>query len=265
MNRIEAKFELLKKSGKKAFIAFITAGYPDLRTTEELIREFDSIGVDVVELGVPFSDPMADGLVIQEASFEALKKNTHLVDILRMVKRVRKTVSLPICLMTYYNPIFALEEEKFVRQAFSCGVDGVIVPDLPPEEGKTLMKLSSKYNLDNICFIAPTTSQQRLKFIAKSSSGFIYYVSLTGVTGARKSLPVDLVKNIKAIKKITDKPVCVGFGISSALQVKQVAKIADGVIVGSAIVRKIKENIGKKDLAKRVGSFVKSLNNVSTV
>jgi tryptophan synthase alpha chain len=217
--------------------------------------------VDIVELGVPFSDPMADGPMIQEASFEALKKKTHLIDILKMVKRARKTADLPICLMTYYNPIFVFGEEKFVRQAVACGVDGVIVPDLPPEEGRPLISLANKYGLDVICFIAPTTSLKRMEYIVKIARGFIYYVSLTGVTGARKALPADLIKKIKTIKKITEKPVCVGFGVSTGIQVKQVSKIADGVIIGSAIVKIIKENIGRPDLVKRVSNFVKSLSN----
>jgi tryptophan synthase alpha chain len=259
MNRIDKKFKELKKNNKKAFIVFITAGYPDLSTTEKLIREFSRIGVDIVELGVPFSDPMADGPVIQESSFEALKKKTHLIDILRLARKVRKTIDTPICLMTYYNPIFVFGEEKFVRQAVASGVDGVIVPDLPPEEGRSLIALANKYKLDNICFVAPTTSPKRLEYIVKVARGFIYYVSLTGVTGARKAIPEDLIKNLKVIKRATSKPVCVGFGVSTGAQVKGILKIADGVIVGSAIVKKIKENIGKHDLVKRVSRFVSQL------
>ncbi len=260
MNRIEKKFIELRKNKTKAFIAFITAGYPNLGVTEKLIREFDKSGVDIIELGVPFSDPMADGPVIQEASFEALKKKTHLIDILRLVKKVRKDVKMPICLMSYYNPIFVFGEENFVKQAVSCGVDGVIIPDLPPEEGKSLIRLARIHKLDNICFIAPTTSLKRIKYITSLASGFIYYVSLTGVTGARRALPLDLIKNLKTIKKITNKPICVGFGVSTAKQVRQVNKVADGVIIGSAIVRKIKENIGKSDLVGKVSRFVNKLN-----
>ncbi|MCX5705685.1 MAG: tryptophan synthase subunit alpha [Candidatus Omnitrophica bacterium] len=259
MFRIEAKFKDLLAKKKKAFIAFITAGYPSLAVTEKLILEFSSAGVDIVELGVPFSDPMADGPVIQESSFEALKKRTNLKDILKSVKKVRKSTQMPICLMTYYNPIFIFGEEKFVKEAFSSGVDGVIVPDLPPEEGKSLIRLCNKYGLENICFIAPTTSVPRMKRIAGTARGFIYYVSLTGVTGARRALPLDMVRNLKTIKRFTSKPVCVGFGVSTNAQVRQVKKIADGVIIGSAIVKKIKENIGKPDLVRRVGNFVRSL------
>ena len=259
MNRIDNKFKELRKAGKKAFIAFITAGYPSLSVTEKLILEFDRIGVDVIELGVPFSDPLADGPIIQEASQQALKKGTHLADILKSVSKARKFVDTPICLMTYYNPIFCYGEEAFIKKAKQAGVDGLIIPDLPPDEGRSLVKLAKESGVDVICFLAPTSSAERIKFISKVSTGFIYYVSLTGVTGLRKGLSLDLKKNIKVIKEYTDKPLCVGFGVSGRDQVKQVFSIADGAIVGSAIVKKIKDNIGKADLVKRVGDFVRLL------
>lgn len=259
MSRIERKFKDLRRKNKKAFIAFITAGYPNLSVTEKLILEFAKIGVDIVELGVPFSDPLADGPVIQESSQQALKKNTHLVDILNLVKRVRKAVDIPITLMTYYNPVFCFGEEKFIRKAKDYGVDGVIVPDLPPEEGRSFIKCADKSGIDVVCFLSPTSSLGRVKFISKVSKGFIYYVSLTGVTGMRKNLPRDIINNVAKIKKYTHKPVCVGFGVSNSFQVKQIYKFADGVIVGSAIVKKIKDNRGNPDLVKRVSNFVKSL------
>ena len=259
MNRIEKKFRQLKIERKKAFIAFITAGFPGLKTTENLILEFDKIGVDIVELGVPFSDPLADGPIIQEASLAALKNKVHLADILNLVKKVRRLVDIPICLMTYYNPIFCFDEKRFVHLAARCGVDGVIIPDLPPEEGRTFLKIAKDEGLDVICFLSPTSTLKRIRFISKVTTGFIYYVSLTGVTGPRKSLSGDLKKNIRLIKKFTVKPVCVGFGVSDNRQVKDIKKIADGVIVGSAIVRKIKDNLGAPDLVKRVAKFVKSL------
>jgi tryptophan synthase alpha chain len=259
MNRIEKKFIDLRKKHKKAFIAFITAGYPNLSTTEKLIVEFDRLGVDVLELGVPFSDPMADGPIIQEASQESLKKGTQLVNIINLVKKARKSVNIPICLMSYYNPIFCFGEERFVKKAIEAGVDGVIVPDLPPEEGKSLIKFANKQKLDVICFIAPTTSKKRIRYIVGIAKGFIYYVSLTGVTGLRKSLPDDIKNNLKTIKSLTKKPVCVGFGISNRMQAEELYKFSDGVIVGSAIVKKIMENIGKPDLVKEVSSFVRSL------
>jgi tryptophan synthase alpha chain len=259
MNRIDKKFRELKKEHKKAFIAFITCGYPNLSVTEKLILEFAKIGVDIVELGVPFSDPLADGPVIQQSSQEALKKNVHLIDILNLVKRARKVVDMPICLMTYYNPIFCFGEERFCERAKGSGVDGVIIPDLPPEEGRPFIKCANKAGIDVIFFLSPTSSLERIKFISRVSKGFIYYVSLTGVTGMRKTLPGELISSIAEIKKHIHKPVCVGFGVSNPFQVKQICKLADGVIVGSAIVKKIKDNIGAPDLIKRVSAFVRSL------
>ena len=262
MNRLDKKFRQLKKDNKKAFIAFVTAGFPSLNITEKLIYGFSEIGVDCLELGVPFSDPLADGPVIQEASQKALEKGVNLKDILNLVKRARKHTDMPICLMTYYNPIFCFGEGEFVKEAKEAGVDGIVIPDLPPEEGRNLIALSNKSGLDVICFIAPTTSKERMKYISGISKGFIYYVSLTGVTGARKSLPEGLINNLKAIKRITRKPVCVGFGVSTNEQVRQIYKVADGVIVGSAIVKKIRENKGKKDLIETICKFVSGIKNV---
>jgi len=262
MNRIERKFIQLKRTNKKALIVFITAGYPDLRTTELLIKEFSKMGVDVIELGVPFSDPMADGTIIQEASQYALERRVHLQDILNLVKKVRPDVDTPICLMTYYNPVFCFGEEKFARVAVTSGVDGVIIPDLPVEEGKSFIRLMNRFDLDVILFLAPTTTLKRMRLVSRLARGFIYYVSLTGVTGPRQNLPRDLSFKLKEIKKITVKPVCVGFGVSSPKQVKQIYKIADGVIVGSAIIKKIKENINRKTLVKNVNAFVAKLKDV---
>lgn len=259
MNRIEHKFKELKIKNKKAFIAFITAGYPNLNTTRRLVLEFSKIGVDIIELGVPFSDPLADGPIIQEASQVALKNKVNPSDIMRLVRLVRKDTDIPICLMTYYNPIFCFGEESFVKKAKASGVDGVIIPDLPPEEGKSFISLANKSGLDTIFFLSPTSTIKRIKFVSAISRGFIYYVSLTGVTGVRKNLPSDIVNNLKAIKKITKKPICVGFGVSMHSHVKQIYRIADGVIVGSAIMKKIRENIGKPDLTKKVSNFVNSL------
>ena len=259
MNRVDNKFRELKKKNKKAFIAFITAGYPNLGVTKKLIFEFTKIGVDIIELGVPFFDPMADGPIIQEASQVALKNKVNLNRILNLVKEIRRHANIPICLMTYYNPVFCFGEERFAKAAYRSGVDGVIIPDLPPEESKSFMKFANKYKLDLICFISPATSRERIEYVSRLSKGFIYYVSLMGVTGPRQALPADLMRHLRVIKKITHKPICVGFGVSGPQQVKQIYKIADGVIVGSAIVEKIKENIGKPDLVKRVSSFVKNL------
>jgi tryptophan synthase alpha chain len=262
MNRIERKFNELRRDRKKAFIAFITAGYPSLAVTKKLILEFARIGVDIIELGVPFSDPMSDGPIIQESSQFALRRNTQLKDILKLVKEVRCLTAIPLCLMTYYNPIFCFPQDNFLRQARGAGVDGVIIPDLPPDEGRGLLKSAGRNGLDVICFISPTTSLRRAKFIAGIARGFIYYVSLTGVTGERQALPSDMPRHVRALKRITSKPICVGFGVSQPRQVKEIYRFADGVIVGSAIVKKIKENIHRKDLVQRVSNYVKRLKDV---
>jgi tryptophan synthase alpha chain len=259
MNHIEQKFRDLRRKKKKAFIAFITAGYPNLDITRKLVLEFAKVGVDIIELGVPFSDPLADGPVIQESSQVALKRGINLNNIFDLVRRVRKETNIPLCLMTYYNPIFCFGEERFIQRASACGVDGIIVPDLPPEEGSSLIRLANKFNLNIIFFLSPTSTPERIKFILRVSRGFIYYVSLTGVTGPRQNLPAGLVRNLKLIKKYTPKPVCVGFGVSLPSHVKQIYKVADGVIVGSAIIKKIKDNLHKPNLVKRVSKFVLSL------
>ncbi|MBL7152006.1 MAG: tryptophan synthase subunit alpha [Candidatus Omnitrophica bacterium] len=259
MNRIERKFRELKRQKKKAFIAFITAGYPNLSTTKKLLLEFARIGVDIVELGVPFSDPMADGPVIQQASEVALKNKVNLRKILKLVKEARRVTQMPVCLMSYYNPIYCFPQDKFVRAAVDAGVDGVIVPDLPPEEAKGLLKTAQQSGLDIIFFLAPTSTGERIKLISQKTRGFIYYVSLTGVTGPRQKLPADIAVNLAAIKRITKKPVCVGFGVSSRAQVKQITRVADGVIVGSAIIKKIRENRKRADLVSRVSNFVLKL------
>ena len=259
MNRIDKTFKELRKRKKKAFIAFITSGDPNLATTEKLVVAFADAGVDIVELGVPFSDPLADGPTIQAASQRALAKGVTLKKILVTVKRIRTKTEIPIALMTYYNPIFCMGEDKFVREAAKAGLDGVIIPDLPLEEGNSLTRAARKAGIDNILFVAPTTEQSRLKTIAKAAAGFIYYISLAGVTGERKALPSDIVSHVRKIKKMTGTPVCVGFGVSSAAQVRQIQSVADGVIVGSAIIRKVKEFRGEPRLVDKVGAYVTTL------
>ncbi|MCK5178257.1 MAG: tryptophan synthase subunit alpha, partial [Candidatus Omnitrophica bacterium] len=186
MNRIEKTFKELKRKKKKAFIPFITAGDPNLKTTEELVLSFEGAGADIVELGVPFSDPLADGPTIQASSQRALKKGVNLTKILKTVAQIRRKSQIPIALMTYYNPVFYYGEDKFIRDAKASGVDGIIIPDLPPEEAKTLIKAARKRDISTVFFLAPTTTSRRMKQIVQASTGFIYYVSMTGVTGADK-------------------------------------------------------------------------------
>lgn len=260
MNRIEKKFKELKKENKKAFIAFITCGDPDLATTQKLIRQLEINGADIIELGVPFSDPLADGPIIQAASERALKNKISLKAVLNFLKKLRKVTQIPLILFTYYNPVFKFQESRLVSAAKSAGVDGLIIPDLPPEEAKNLIHLTKKSGLDLIFFLSPTSSLPRIKLISRASRGFIYYVALTGVTGPREEISADLIKNIRLIKRINPaKPVCAGFGVSNLSQVRKISKIADGVVVGSSIIRVIQGNLGKKDIDLKVGRFVKNL------
>lgn len=263
MNRIDKKFKELKKLKQKALIPFITCGDPNLETTKKLVLEFSKIGADIIELGLPFSDPVADGPVIQAASARALKNNITLEKILKLVKNLRQKTQTPLCLMTYYNPIFNFGLDKFAKLAQVCGLDGVIIPDLPPEEAKELIKAARINNLATIFFISPTTSSKRVKLIDKSSRGFIYYVSLTGVTGIRKNLPNNLINNLSKLKKQLSKPLCVGFGVSKSGQIKKITKFSDGVIIGSAIVKKIEDNLKNKNLINIVSNFIRNLAKVA--
>jgi len=259
MNRIDKKFKELRKQGKKAFIAFIMAGDPSLGVTKKLIFELSSKGADIIQLGVPFSDPMADGPTIQKSSERGLKSKTTLASVFNLVRSVRLQIETPIVFLIYYNLVFHYGLERFVNTAVDSGVDGVIIPDLPPEESRDLCKIAKKNSFSIIHLLAPTSSIDRIKKVAKVSSGFIYYVSLTGTTGARKKLATDISANLRNIKNITKIPICVGFGISTPGQVKEIQKVSDGAIVGSAIIKIIENNIGKKDLVKRVGNFIKKL------
>jgi tryptophan synthase alpha chain len=236
------------------------AGDPDLATTRTLIVEMEKAGCDIIELGAPFSDPLADGPTIQKAAIRSLKNHTSVADVLGLVADVRKTSSIPLILMTYYNLIFKYGEERFVHDAVSAGLDGMILPDLPPEEAGTLIPLAKKEGLDSIFLLAPTSTDDRIKLVSKVSQGFIYYVSLTGVTGAKLSSQTSIKNAVQKIKTVTDKPVAVGFGISTPDQAAQVALSgADGVIVGSALVKVIEENIGNPELTTHAVAFVKAL------
>ena len=261
MSRIKNTFNRLRKKGEKALIPYIMAGDPDLATTKDIILAMEKAGCDVIELGAPFSDPLADGPVIQKAGIRSLKNHTSVSDVLGLVSDVRKQSKIPLILMTYYNLIFKYGEERFVNDAGAAGLDGIILPDLPPEEAGTLIPAAKKAGLDTIFLLAPTSTDERIKLVARTSQGFIYYVSLTGVTGAQLGMQTAAIREaIARIAAVTDKPVAVGFGISTPDQAAQVASLgADGVIVGSALVRVIEQGIGAPDLVKRASEFVKSL------
>lgn len=242
MRRIEAKFKQLKKAKKKAFIVFMTAGDPSLALNEALIPEMEKSGVDIIELGIPFSDPVADGPVIQASSLRSLKKGTTLKKTLDLVARVRRHTQIPIVFMTYLNPIWRYGFEKFMQDAKKCGVDGLIVPELPPDEEETFAKHMNSAGLDLVYLLAPTSSEKRIRLVSQKSKGFIYYVSVAGVTGAQKSLPSTISAQVKHIKRRTKLPLCIGFGISTPEQALAMAKLGDGIIVGSAVVKTLNDH-----------------------
>jgi len=259
VKRIEKKFSSLNKKGEKALVAYLTAGYPDLKVTREIILAFDRAGVDVLELGIPFSDPTADGPVIQEASQAALKNGVTLARILDLLADLRGSTEMPVILFSYYNPIFIFGAERFARQAAAAGADGVLVVDLPVEEAEELRVSTDEAGLDFITLVAPTTGIDRAKKMVKGASGFIYYISLTGVTGSGGPVVEEIRDRISAIRKMSDLPVVAGFGISNTSQAREIAPVADGIVVGSAIIRLIGEHARGPDLVETVETFARSL------
>jgi tryptophan synthase alpha chain len=259
MGRIQQKFNDLKKRGDKALVAYLTAGDPDLETTMALITALDEAGVDVLEIGVPFSDPTADGPTIQAASQRSLQKGTTLSAIFHMLETVRKFTEIPIVLFGYYNPIFIYGTERFSKQAKKSGVDGILVVDLPPEESRELRQYTDRADIDFISLIAPTTSSERIGKISQKATGFLYYVSITGVTGTQKPVVSDIKKEMDRIRKQTTMPVVVGFGISTPEQAAEIALHAEGVVIGSAFVRLIEENGNTNNLVNIISSYAKDI------
>ena len=241
MSKIDHTFNVLKNKGQSALIPFIMAGDPNIETTEALVLKMAEAGADIIELGVPFSDPLADGPTIQKAAQRALDEGVTLKKVIELVAELRLTSQIPIILMTYYNPVFKYGEERFAHDAAAAGVDGIIVPDLPPDEADNLIKHSRKSGLDTIFLLAPTSTDSRIQKVSRASTGFIYYVSITGITGAKLSLDASLESHIARIRKVTGKPVAVGFGISTPEEASAISRYADGVIVGSAIVKRVED------------------------
>ncbi len=262
MNRIKKRFKRLRKKGEAALIPFVTAGDPKKEITERLVVEMAENGADIIELGLPFSDPLADGPTIQAASFRALKGGMNPGVYFELVQEIRKKTDCPLVLMGYYNPILKFGLEDFAKRAKEAGIDGTIIPDLPLEEALDWMKVARSFDLSNIFLVAPNTPGERIKRIVKASTGFIYYVSVLGITGARAELPHTLSKGLERVHSFTKKPVAVGFGISRPEQVRGLRDVADGIIVGSAIVKMLSEAYEKKgedEAVKEVGSFVGKL------
>jgi tryptophan synthase alpha chain len=259
MSRLDETFARLRARGERALLPYFMAGDPSLADTRRLVIEAARRGADVVELGVPFSDPLADGPVIQRAGTRALAGGATVARVLETVAGLRAEIDVPIVLLTYYNPVLAFGLKAFARTAVDAGVDGAIVADLPPEESDPLGTEATAAGLDLVYMVAPTSTVARVRLIARKSRGFIYVVSLTGVTGERQQLPADMATQIATIRRETAMPVCVGFGISTPAQVATVGRVADGAAVGSAIVRLVESRAGSPTLVEDVGKFIAEL------
>ncbi len=247
---------VFKKPGHKALIAYVTVGYPSISATMEVVPLLASSGCDIVELGIPFSDPLADGATIQKASFRALENGVTPQLCLEVAGQLSRKVSIPLVFMTYFNPVLSYGISKFSSACASSGISGLIIPDLPPEEGSELEIVTQKHDIDLIYLLAPTSDEERISLVAGRSRGFIYLVSVTGVTGARQQLPSDLEAFLARVRMVAHQPLCVGFGISTPEQAKRVALIADGVIVGSRIIQLME---AEDNFVSRVSSFIKEL------
>ena len=262
MSRIEVKFTDLKIKNKSAFVTFLMAGDPDLHKSLILLKKLPDLGVDIIEIGMPFTDPMADGPSIQKAGQRSLKKGTTLKNVLDLVKEIRKKDNkTPIILMGYYNPIYSMGVNSFLTEAKNSGVDGLIVVDLPPEEDKELCLPAKKIGLDFIRLATPTTSKERVYKVLKNTSGFIYYVSVTGITGSKNLDILQVEKQVKKIKNETNLPICVGFGIKTPEDAKKISSISDGVVVGSSIVELIEKNQSIDKICDYIRSLAKAVHN----
>ena len=259
MIRVKNKFKELKQKKQKAFGVFLTAGYPSLEYSKDIFKIILDAEVDFIEIGLPFSDPMADGPLIQHSSQIAIEQNTSVEECFKLVKEIRKINNdIPIILMGYYNPIHYYGNLKFIKKAVLSGIDGLIIVDLPMEEDEEFYNLSYKNNLPLIRLVTPTTDEERLKKILKNAYGFVYYVSVTGITGTKSASVNDVKNKIKVIKKITNLPVIAGFGIKNSVDAKKMSSISDGIVIGSSLVNKIEEVYKKKDGLNEIFKFLKS-------
>ena len=263
MNRIDAKFAALKKKGEAALIPFVTAGDPDMATSLKILHALEEGGADAIELGVPFSDPVADGPTNQRAYQRALAGGTQLTQVLDLVADLRRRNAIPIVLLSYYNPIVQFGQARFCTEAVRAGVDGVVVPDLPPDEADELIAAARPAGLDTIFLLSPTSTDARIRLVAQHSTGFIYCVSLTGVTGARDRLSGDVTPLVRRIRAQTAMAVCVGFGVSTPEQAQHVGAVADGVIVGSAIVALLERSDGVVRLRELAAALRGALDGVT--
>ncbi|MDP2924229.1 MAG: tryptophan synthase subunit alpha [Candidatus Omnitrophota bacterium] len=256
---IKDKFNQLREEGRKAFIAYVPFGFPSIKRTKDILLTLQEAGVDIIELGIPFSDPIADGPIIQEATTIALNKGANIQNLFVTLKELKKDLKIPVALMTYYNPVFRFGIRKFFAKMHSLDISGIIVVDLSLEESATYIKEAKNFLIETIFFITPVTPIERAKKIIKASNGFIYYISVTGTTGIRDISYASLATHIRKLKTMTKLPICVGFGIHTRKQVKKVYQFSDGAIVGSAIVKFIRDNHSKRGFLERLRKYVKSL------
>ena len=259
VGRIAEAFKKLSDEGRKGFVPFITAGDPDLETTAALLIELDLAGATVIEVGVPFSDPMADGPVIQRSSERALKRGIGLREVFETTAKARRQIETPLVLFSYYNPLLQYGLDRLAHDARQAGIDGILVTDLTPEESEEFSTALRAHNLDMIFLVAPTSTDERLRMIAAHASGFVYAVSRTGVTGARENLSNEAELLVRRVRQFSNLPVAVGFGISSAVQVAETQGYADAAVVGSAIVAQIEKLSPSPNVAKEIGQYVRSL------
>ena len=260
MSRIAAVFQ---KPGHKALIPYLTVGYPSLQTTLEMVPLLSASGCDLIELGIPFSDPLADGTTIQRASYHALNNGVTPELCLETANKLKAKVNVPMVFMTYFNPVFSYGLDVFCRDCAQSGISGLIIPDLPPEEGGELEKISLKHRLDLIYLLAPTSTDERIEIVTTRSRGFVYLVSITGVTGSRAKLPRELESFVAKVRQRSRLPLCVGFGISNPDEAKRVARVADGVIVGSRLIQLLEEKDGIGKVRSLVRDMREALNSVA--
>lgn len=259
MNRIDQRFEELKATGGKALVCFLTAGDPSMEATAKLVKAIAGSGADIVEIGVPFSDPLADGPVIQASTHRALHKGASVRKVLDTVKQIRQDCQVPIVLMTYFNPVNSYGLDKFAKDAAEAGTDGVIMTDLPIEEASEWVKAATDASLATIFLLAPTSTDERIELTAKYAGGFVYCITRTGVTGARSDVPPDTANLIARIRRYTDLPVAAGFGISKPEHMQAIKQYADGAVVGSALVNLIAESASVDEAVKKASLYVRSL------
>lgn len=259
MMRLEDKFKELRKKKKKAFIVYVPFGFPSIKATKGICLSLQRGGADAIELGIPFSDPLADGPIIQKATTAALAKGANLDNFFKELSQLKKSLKIPVAIMSYYNPIFKFGLTRFFKKMKQLGASALISVDLPLEEAAEYIKEARKLSIDTIFFVTPVTSAKRIKRIAKQSRGFIYYISVTGITGPKDLKYASLASHVKGIKRVTKVPVCVGFGIHSRKQVAKINTFSDGVIVGSSVVKFIEEHCQERNFLKKLENRIRSL------